>query len=160
MMSKLVLGMALGLGSLTILPIVSPNAAVAAAQLSPEQKSKLLAARESVWRAWFANDTKTLEAVLPSDTIAINNDEEKWESRADILKGSADFAAQGGQLLRLEFPRTEIRSYGNVAVLYSQWITETESQGMRTTNSGRSTEIFVFQNGKWVNPGWHLDSGK
>jgi len=23
---------------------------------------------------------------------------------------------------------------------------------------GRATEVFVRQNGMWVNPGWHLDS--
>jgi hypothetical protein len=37
---------------------------------------------------------------------------------------------------------------------------ETESGGKHEVSSGRATEIFVFRDGKWVNPGWHTDSEK
>ena len=66
----------------------------------------------------------------------------------------------GGRLVRLEFPRVEIQSYGDVAVIYSQYIFETEAKGERKTSSGRATEVFLRKNGRWINPGWHMDSGK
>jgi len=43
----------------------------------PDDRAELLKARESVWRSWFANDTKALEALVPPDTIVISSDEEK-----------------------------------------------------------------------------------
>jgi ketosteroid isomerase-like protein len=148
----------LGLASLTILP--SQAADFAAAQLTTSQRKELLAAREKVWRAWFDNDQKALEQLLPADTLAINNGEEPWENREAVLRGSRAFASGGGRLVRLEFPRVEIQSYGDVAVIYSLFTVETETKGEHTTNSGRATEVFLRKNGRWTNPGWHLDSGK
>ena len=34
---------------------------------------------------------------------------------------------------------------------------ETEVDGKRSSDSGRVTEIFVWQQGHWTNPGWHTD---
>jgi len=45
-----------------------------------------------------------------------------------------------------------------MAVLYSQYFLETEMNGKRSKTSGRVTEIFVFRDGKWTNPGWHTDA--
>src|SRR5262249_62112935 len=80
----------------------------------PEEQD-LLETREAVWRAWFANDQKTLQQLVPADTIAINSGEENWEYQPEILQSAADFQSHGGKLIRLEFPRTEIRRYGDVA---------------------------------------------
>jgi ketosteroid isomerase-like protein len=159
MMRELALGAAIGLGSITVLPATGANMSVSA-QLNPSEHAALLQAREAVWRAWFTNNRAALEQVLPDDTIAIDNGEEKWGTRAAVLDGAAQFAAEGGRLLRLEFPRTEIQSFGDVAVLYSLYSTETETHGQRTVNSGRATEVFVRRDGRWLNVGWHLDSGK
>jgi ketosteroid isomerase-like protein len=63
-------------------------------------------------------------------------------------------------LVRLEFPRTEIQRFGDVAILYSKYVVETEMKGKRSVSSGRATEVFVLQNGKWTNPGWHTDAEK
>jgi hypothetical protein len=131
-----------------------------ALQLSQADRTELLQVREAVWRAWFTNDRTALEKFLPADLVGINNGDEKWDTREIAIEGAAQFAANGGKLLRLEFPRTEIQSYGDVVVLYSLFTTETEVHGQSTVNSGRSTEIFVRRNGQWLNPGWHLDSGK
>ncbi|MFY9559655.1 MAG: nuclear transport factor 2 family protein [Terriglobales bacterium] len=158
MMRTLVLGTALGLASLTILP--SQAADFAAVPLTASQRQELLAAREKVWRAWFGNDQKVLEQLLPAETLAINNGEEAWENREAVLRGAREFASGGGRLVRLEFPRVEIQSYGDVAVIYSLYSFETETKGVRTTSSGRATEVFVRENGRWTNPGWHMDSGK
>jgi hypothetical protein len=54
----------------------------------------------------------------------------------------------------------EIQRFGDVAVLYSQYVLETETNGKRSEESGRVTEIFVWRDGHWVNPGWHTDSVK
>jgi len=126
--------------------------------MSPDEKRSLLAAREAVWRAWFANDTPQLAELIPSELIAIEASE-KWQTRDDELAGAKDFAAKGGKLVRLEFPQTEVQAYGHTAILYTKFTIETEMDGKRTTLSGRATEMFVFRHDKWVNVGWHLDTG-
>lgn len=120
----------------------------------------ILRCRESVWRAWFANDAKTLRELVPAEAIAISPSEDEWHTQADILRGAAEFQAQGGKLIRLEFPRTKIQRYGDAAFVYSQFILETEVGGKRSLGGGRATEVFVFRNGHWINPGWHTDSHK
>jgi hypothetical protein len=125
-----------------------------------DERADLLKVRESVWRAWFVNDTRALEQLVPPDTIVISSGEEKWKDQADILRSAEQFQASGGKLLRLEFPRTEIQRFGDVAVTYSQYLYETEVGGKRSLTSGRVTEVFVLRGGKWTNPGWHTDSEK
>ena len=126
----------------------------------PDDRAELLRARESVWRSWFANDTKALRELVPLDTIVISAGEEKWKNQADVLQSAARFQANGGKLIRLEFPRTELQRFGEVAIIYSQYLYETEVDGERSLTSGRVTEIFVLRHGKWTNPGWHTDSQK
>jgi Domain of unknown function (DUF4440) len=125
-----------------------------------DERAELLKVRESVWRAWFVNDAKALEQLVPPGTIVISSGEKKWKDQADILRSAAEFQASGGKLVRLEFPRTEIQRFGDVAVTYSQYVYETEVAGKRSQTSGRVTEIFVLRNGNWTNPGWHTDSEK
>jgi ketosteroid isomerase-like protein len=126
--------------------------------MSPDGKKDLLAAREAVWRAWFANDTAQLNELIPPELIAIET-QDKWQTRDDELAAAKDFSAKGGKLVRLEFPQTEIQAYGSTAILYTKFVLETEMDGQRSTLSGRATEMFVNRQGKWVNVGWHLDSG-
>ncbi len=124
------------------------------------ERAEILKVRESVWRAWFANDAKALERLVPPDTIVISSDQEKWKNQADILRTADEFQASGGKLVRLEFPHTEIQRFGDVALIWTSYVVETEENGKRSVNSGRATEIFVRRNGEWVNPGWHTDSFK
>jgi hypothetical protein len=147
---KIILAMS---GALAIL-IVSDSAA------RPDDRTELLKVREEVWRAWFVNDTTTLDALVPPDTIVISSGEEKWKNQSDILQSAARFQANGGKLIRLEFPRTEIQRFGDVAITYSQYLYETEVDGKRSLTSGRVSEIFVLRRGKWTNPGWHTDTEK
>ena len=128
--------------------------------LSEQMKKRLLDAREAVWRAYFAGDRATLEKLIPEETIAIEAGHNNWSNRQTILAGSAEFAKSGGKLLKLEFPKTEIQVYGFTAVVYSDYVLEMETGGQKTNQSGRVTEVFVLRNGQWVNPGWHMDSGK
>ena len=142
-------------------PAATENQMSAAIRLPEPVQKTLLAAREAVWRSWFTGDTKQLGELLPSDTIAINAGPGDWPGRDAILESSKQFAAAGNKLIRLEFPKTEIRSYGRTAIIYTTYLFETENAaGQRNVSSGRATEMFVFRNGKWLNPGWHMDAVK
>ena len=101
-----------------------------------------------------------LEKLLPQELFAISPGGGEWENRKAVLDGSARFAASGGKLVRLEFPRTEIQAYGSTAIVYSNYVYEPEEAGKRSEKSGRVTEVFVRHNDGWVNPSWHMDSGK
>jgi len=136
--------------------------ALCGAKLSAQRQDddRLLQVREKVWRAWFAGDTKTLEELVPPETIVMSGGEEKWKHQADVLQSSQEFHVKGGKLLRLEFPRTEVQHFGDVAIVWSSYILETELGGKRSSGSSRVTEIFVWQHGRWTNPGWHTDEEK
>jgi ketosteroid isomerase-like protein len=127
---------------------------------APDDREELLKVRETVWRAWFDNDTNALQKLVPPDTIVISSGEEKWKKQADIFRTAAEFQAAGGKLRRLEFPRTEVQRFGDVAIIWSQYLVETETGGKRSVDSGRVTEIFVRREGQWTNPGWHTDAFK
>jgi len=128
--------------------------------LGDNARKQLLEAREAVWRAYFSNDRAALEKLIPDETIAINASSNDWTDRKAILEGAAQFANGGGKLIKLEFPKTEIQVYGNTAVVYSNYTYELDAGGQHHRQSGRVTEIFVWRKGRWINPGWHMDSGK
>ena len=135
---------------------------LSAANLSAQKQNDepMLRVRETVWRAWFAGDTKTLEELVPPGTIVMSGGEETWKNQADVLRTAVEFHAQGGKLLRLEFPRTEVQHFADVAIVWSDYVVETEVDGKRSSSAGRVTEIFVRRHGRWTNPGWHTDSTK
>jgi ketosteroid isomerase-like protein len=126
--------------------------------LSGSFKQSLLDARESVWRAFFSNDRATLEKLLPEDTLTIDPGNAEFGTRSVVIGEAEQFAKGGGKLVRLEFPKTEIQSYGLTAIVYSTYVYEVERDGHRSQHSGRASETFVYRNGQWLNPGWHLDS--
>jgi len=126
--------------------------------LGDQMKKRLLDAREAVWRAYFAGDRAALEKLIPEETIAIEDN--TWSNRQKVMDTASQFAKAGGKLIKLEFPKTEIQMYGFTAVLYSDFSYELEIGGQRTPHAGRVTEVFVLRKGQWVNPGWHMDSGK
>src|SRR5262249_5873110 len=89
-------------------------------RLTEEQRASLLTAREAVWRAWFAGDHDALAKLLPADLITLSsNPDESFGTLDSTLAASRGFAATGGRLARLVFPRTEIQAYGNTAILYT-----------------------------------------
>jgi ketosteroid isomerase-like protein len=144
----------------TIAAFILLGWSTASVATNPDQGSNLLKVRETVWRSWFANDAKTLRVLVPPETIVISAGEKQWKHQAAVLQSAAEFRAQGGKLIRLEFPRTEVQQFGDVAILYSEYIVETEMHGKRSISSGRATEIFVLRAGQWTNPGWHTDAEK
>lgn len=130
------------------------------ATVSPEMRQRILVAREAVWRAFFANDRVALEKMIPEETIAIDEGQEQWSNRASILASAKWFVDNGGKLVRVEFPKTEMQVYGNTVIIYTTYLYETEMNGKRETKTGRGTEIFVRRGNDLVNVGWHLDAGK
>jgi hypothetical protein len=128
--------------------------------LGEKAKKQLLDAREAVWRAYFVNDRATLEKLIPEETLTIEAGDNAWGNRQTVFASAARFAQGGGKLVKLEFPKTEIQCYGFTAVVYSNYLIEVDINGQRSQQAGRVTELFVQRNGQWVNPGWHMDSGK
>jgi ketosteroid isomerase-like protein len=130
-------------------------------RLLPEpEKKRLLDAREAVWRAYFAGDRAALEKLLPEELLTLEASNGDWGNRKAVLESAARFAASGGKLIKLEFPKTEIQAYGYTAIVYSNYAYEIEQGGNRISNSGRVTEVFVYRNGGWINPSWHMDNLK
>jgi ketosteroid isomerase-like protein len=128
--------------------------------LSPEVEKALLAEREAVWRAFFEGDAKRLSAVLPGELVAVNAGETEWLGRPEILAASQEFRSSGARVTRLEFPRTVVQAYGDVAILYTTYVYDVVSPSGKETFAGRGTEVFVRRGKRWVNAGWHLDSGR
>ena len=46
-----------------------------------------------------------------------------------MLRTAIEFHAKGGSLVRLEFPRTEVQRFGDVAIVWSSYIVEIEVAG-------------------------------
>lgn len=127
--------------------------------VSPAIEKEIVAARDTAWRAWFANDTAIMRRTYPSNFIAVGWGNGPWNDKASEMAASAGFQQQGGKLVALEFPRTEIQLFGDVAVVRSLYAVEFVLDGATFKQSGRATEVFVRKNGYWEHPGWHLDSG-
>jgi ketosteroid isomerase-like protein len=123
-----------------------------------QDDSELLKVRRSVWLVWLANDQEALKRLVPDDTVVISAGEAKWKHQAEVLQSAEDFHVAGGKLISLEFPRTEVQHFGDVAIIWSEYVLQVEVGGKREKTAGRVTEIFVKRNGQWTNPGWHTDS--
>jgi hypothetical protein len=130
----------------------------AAGAQSATVEQQLLAARDTVWRAWFANDTARLRRILPPAAAAGEGAEQtQWSDRAAILAQSRDFARSGGKLDRLDFANTHITMNGNAAVVTSDYRAIMRNGPRADTSRGHATEIFVRDKKGWVNPFWHLE---
>jgi hypothetical protein len=135
-----------------------PVSTVGAGQtLDDRSRAALLAAREQVWRAWFANDSAQLERLLPRDNFIAVSSDSIWQSREQTIAGSKAFARSGGRLVSIEFPRTELQVFGDVVVIYTTFRYTTERAGQQSRAMGNAVEVFVRRNGVWQNPSWYLD---
>ena len=120
--------------------------------------TELLKVRRSVWIKWIEDDQEALKKLVPEDTVVISTGEPGIKHQKEVLQAAAAFHAAGGKLINLEFPKTEVQRFGDVAVTWSDYILELEVGGKREKTIGRVVEIFVKRNGQWTNPGWHTDS--
>jgi Domain of unknown function (DUF4440) len=108
---------------------------------------------------FFQRDLAVVERILAPELIAIQQNSERWDDRTRLIALAKAMNEQGVQLLRLEFPRTEIQVFGDTAILYYTYIFESGPKGKSVVDGGRGTEVFVRRGGKWVDVGWHLDNG-
>jgi hypothetical protein len=137
--------------------VARPARAVSPQTLDDRSRSELLAAREQVWRAWFAHDSVQLDRLLPRDGFLAIGGDSVWQSREQTIEGSRAFARNGGRLVSIEFPRTEMQVFGDVVVIYTTFKYTTELQGQRRDARGNAVEVFRRRNGVWQNPSWYLD---
>jgi Domain of unknown function (DUF4440) len=127
--------------------------------LTDQVRKELLDARETAWRSFFQKDLDVVERIVAPELIAIQENSDRWDNRTRLIALAKAMNEQGVQLLRLEFPRTEIQLFGDTAIPYYTYIFETGLKGKSVVDGGRATEIFVRRDGKWVDVGWHLDNG-
>jgi hypothetical protein len=134
----------------------TPNAVAPAKAdaIDDATRTAVLAARDAIWRAWFANDTAALRRLLPRSTTA--GDGDGWESRDEIVAGSVRSVASGRRLVAIRFDDTRLHAQGNVVVVFSDYTMELEEQGRRNTVTGSASEVFVRTDGVWQNPFWYL----
>ena len=120
-------------------------------------QDQILATRDTVWRAWFANDTARLNRLLPRSTTAGEGVSElEWADRKAILDQSRDFARGGAKLERLDFANTQVSLAGDVAVVNADYRMVMRNAARVDTTRGHATEVFVRASKGWVNPFWHL----
>ena len=134
-----------------------PREEAIARTLDAPSRAALLAAREQVWRAWFAFDSVQLDRLLPHDGFLAIGGDSVWQNREQTIGGSRAFARSGGRLVSIEFPRTEMQVFGDVVVIYTTFKYTTARAGERRDASGNAVEVFVRKNGVWQNPSWYLD---
>ena len=129
--------------------------------LGPHGVEKLLAdARDTVWRAYFHNDTALLRRYIPPAAATFEGSPKpRWNTRGDIMAGSRAFAASKAKFVDVTFENTEISTSGHTALVRSHYQIIVESAGRRDTMRGRATELFVRQGKTWVNPYWQLEDG-
>jgi Domain of unknown function (DUF4440)/GspD-like, N0 domain len=120
---------------------------------------QLKAARNLAWRSFFQQDSSAVERILAPELVAIQEGSERWDDRGSLISMAKSMNQRGLQLTRLEFPRTEIRLYGDTAVLYYTYVMGQRLGDQSVVEAGRGTEIFVWREDRWVDAGWHLDNG-
>jgi len=125
-------------------------------ELGDGERKELFAAREAVWRSWFAGDSDALTRLVPPELITIEPSSDAFGTRASTVEASRGFAASGAKLTRLAFAHTDVQAYGMTAILYTTYELSIASGGKTTNERGFATETFVRQNGTWVNTGWQL----
>ena len=91
--------------------------------------AKVLIARETAWRSYFAGDVKTLGDLLPPEFIGLGMNDEPFGDRATTLADSQAFHERGGRLVSLSFPETRQQRYGDTVVLYGRFEAVIESGG-------------------------------
>jgi hypothetical protein len=144
-----------------VLPLFLLAAHGLSAQLpSKDIERQVLAARDTIWHAWYGNDTAALNRILPRASTAASSrgpGQVSWEDRASILAGARQSAGGGRRLERIDFAGTKIALDGGVAVVTSTYTAVTRTTARTDTTRGRATEVFVRDGERWVNPFWHLE---
>jgi len=132
---------------------------VARAQATDVERA-ILAARDTVWRAWYTNDTALLRRFIPPAAAAWEGSgEARWSDRKAIMDGARGFASTKARLIEVKFVNTDVQRAGPSALVRSTYRVVTEAGTRRDTTRGRATELFVQQGSTWINPYWQLEPG-
>lgn len=127
---------------------------------SADVTRQLLAARDTVWHAWFNNDTVRLRRYIPPAAATVEGARDiHWSDRNAILAGARGFVDSKSHLVDIKFSNTTIAPSGHSALVRSNYQIIIESGKRRDTTRGRATELFVRLGGTWVNPYWQLEQG-
>jgi hypothetical protein len=125
---------------------------------APTTSQQLLAARDTVWHAWFADDTALLRRFIPQAAAAAEGGEAlRWSDRGTIFAGARQMASSGAKLEQLDFFGTQIDASGNSAMVRSRFRYVVRRGSKVDTSSGVAAEVFVREKGHWVNPFWQLE---
>jgi hypothetical protein len=134
--------------------------ATAAPARAQSTETELLAARDTVWRAFFHHDTAVLRRFIPPAVATLEGSGAgRWNTRQDVMEGASRFARSKARLVDVTFHGTEITMAGHTAVIRSNYAVIVEGGGKIDTMAGRATELFVRQGATWVNPYWQLEQG-
>lgn len=144
--------------TLIVVAFVVAAAGAALPAQTPSTDRQLVAARDTVWRAWFHHDTVLLRRFIPPAAATLEGREPRWNSRREIMDGSRSFAESKQRFVDVLFQNTHISREGESALVQSNYAVITEGNGKRDTTRGRATELFVKQGDIWVNPYWHLEA--
>lgn len=130
------------------------------AQTTPLER-ELIAARDTVWRAFFRHDTALLRRYIPPAAATFEGvgRESRWQTRNEIMAGSLGFVESQRRFVDVKFANTQISPAGHSALVQSSYAIITEANGKRDTTRGRATELFVREGTTWVNPYWQLEVG-
>jgi len=143
--------------ALYVTSLAALTASAAQAQETTVEK-ELLAARDTIWRAFFANDSVLLARFLPPAAATLEGGAHlRWSARPDIIAGAAQAERSQTRLVGLTFTNTEIVRTGHTALLHSNYQLVARVAGQTHTMSGRATELFVRVGTTWVNPYWQLE---
>lgn len=118
----------------------------------------VLAVREAAWRAWFAGDEAALRSMLPEDFLGIGWAGDEISNLDATIASSLDFRKSGGRLVSLSFPETRAQRAGDTVVFYGRYEVTFAIGTSETKVRGSLTEVFVKRGGRWLHPGWHLDT--
>ena len=126
------------------------------AQKADTSEASLLAAREAVWRDYFANSPRLATSLTP-DFIAMQAGDTSWGNRDQTLARAKASAAAGTRLVSLAFPRNRIERYGPIAIIHSRYEARLESPSGGNTMKGQITEVFRWDGVRWLHSSWHMD---
>jgi hypothetical protein len=122
---------------------------------------ELNAARDSVWYAWFANDTSVLHRLLPDAMVATDrrsaSGNVEWNDRTAVLDSAQAFERSGARLVTLRFWNTRMSMIASLGVVRGDFEYVIERRGERRGRRGHTTAVFVPEGKRWANVLWYRE---